>query len=290
MTYQEFCSLNGVSSDGVMNTIDSAVFPTEEFSPEFTIILYSTDGISDVIINGNTYTIRRKCISVWRHGQTICFTPSESLKYKVVIISGRLDDKLQSSSLFLTLFITEEYPVIRITSAYNETLKLFFDSLRNVCGINDNPYKTDCQLSILRAFFYSTSYYVYRSLRYNSSELHKFATEFSYKEDNLASRFVRIVEQNASTERHLSYYAAQLDYNPKYLSAYLKRETGRSGQEIIDHYSTLTAMARLSYGHQSIKEISDEMNFQSQSDFGKFFKRMTGESPLAYRKKRLSRN
>ena len=43
-------------------------------------------------------------------------------------------------------------------------------------------------------------------------------------------------------------------------------------------------MAKLTYTHKSIKEISNEMEFPTQSDFGKFFKRMTGKSPLEYKK------
>jgi len=65
----------------------------------------------------------------------------------------------------------------------------------------------------------------------------------------------------------------------------VKKETGLSGQEIIDQYAILAAMAKLTYTRKSIKEISNEMEFPTQSDFGKFFKRMTGKSPLEYRKK-----
>ena len=92
---------------------------------------------------------------------------------------------------------------------------------------------------------------------------------------------------NPVTAEKITRIAKELDYNPKYLSALVKRQTGYSGQALIDQYSVLTAMAKLSYGHRSIKEISDEMNFQSQSDFGKFFKRMTGVSPINYRKDRF---
>lgn len=289
MTFEEFCKLNGIDNPDIMERLDSAVFPQDEFSVDFTIILYSTNGVSPIRINSEEYTIRRKSITVWRPGQRICFTPSEDLKYKVLLISGNLQDHLNVGSMFLTMFVTEEYPVIRITNAYNETLHLFFDSLEAVCGFHSNPYKKDCMLSILRALFYSTGYYVFRSLKFKNGDLYKFANEYSQHEDNVLTRFIKLVEEHSLTNRHLSFYGEKLGYNPKYLSALIKRETGNSGQNIIDQYSVLAAMAKLSYGHQSIKEISDEMNFQSQSDFGKFFKRLTGTSPLAYRKNRFRR-
>lgn len=288
MTYEDFCTLNGIQYPDIMHSLDSAVFPEGEFCPDFTIVLYSTDGISPIMIDGKEYQIRRKSISVWRPGQRISFVSDPSLKYQLLAISGDLQQHLNVSSVFLTLFVAQEYPVIRVTSAYNDALHHFFDSIKIVCNFQDNPYKKDCMLSILRALFFSTGYYVFRSLRFRSGDLYKFASEYPAYENSVTSKFIKLVEEYSMTERHLSFYARKLDYNPKYLSALIKRETGRSGQNLIDQYSVLSAMAKLSYGHRSIKEISDEMDFQSQSDFGKFFKRLTGFSPLAYRKSRFS--
>lgn len=289
MTYQDICQLNGAAPSEILHSLGKAVFPQEEFTLDFTVVLYSRAGISPIMIDGKEYQIRRKCITVWRPGQRVLFTPSEDLDYRTLIISGDLQKQLAVSSVFLTLFVTEEYPVIRITSAYNEALVRFFESIDIVCGFHDNPYKKDCLQSLLRALFFSTGYYVFRSLRFKNGDLYKFASEYSSFEGTATSRFVRLVEEHSMKQRRLSFYAQKMDYNPKYLSALIKRETGISGQEVIDQYSALSAMAKLSYGHQSIKQISDEMDFQSQSDFGKFFKRMTGASPMEYRKSRFRR-
>lgn len=288
MTFKEFCSLNRIDDPDILLSLDEAVFPDHEFCPDFTLVLYSTGGISPISIDGKEYSIRRRCISVWRPGQRISFSPDASLKYQLLAISGDLQQHLNVTSVFLTLFVAQEYPVIRVTSAYNDALHHFFDSIRIVCNFQDNPYKKDCMLSILRALFFSTGYYVFRSLRFRGGDLYKFASEYPEHENSVTTRFIKLVEEHSMTKRHLSFYAQLMDYNPKYLSALIKRETGLSGQNLIDQYSVLSAMAKLSYGHRSIKEISDEMDFQSQSDFGKFFKRLTGFSPLAYRKSRFS--
>lgn len=287
LAFSDFCGMNGLGGAESLHVLDSAVFPEGPFSGDFTIVLYSTKGISDIKIDSKNYKLRRRCISVWRSGQIIEFRPAEDLQYQLLLISGELQQFLNVGSVFLTLFVTDEYPVIRITSAYNEALVRFFDSISIVNTFEDSPYKRDCLLSILRALFYSTGYYVFKSLRFRDGQLFKFASGNISEENGTVARFIRLVEQKSITERHLNYYAKELDYNPKYLSALVKRETGYSGQSVIDQYSVLTAMARLSYGRRSIKEISHEMNFQSQSDFGKFFKRLTGLSPMNYRKNRF---
>lgn len=63
----------------------------------------------------------------------------------------------------------------------------------------------------------------------------------------------------------------------------MKEASGKSPQGWIDEYVVTAAKAMLSSSNQSIDEISLRLNFASLSLFGKFFKRVTGLSPRAYR-------
>ncbi|WP_368077566.1 helix-turn-helix domain-containing protein [Parabacteroides goldsteinii] len=63
----------------------------------------------------------------------------------------------------------------------------------------------------------------------------------------------------------------------------MKNYSGKSAAEWIDEYIVLEAMALLKSTDMTVQEISDELNFPSQSFFGKFFKRVSGVSPKAYR-------
>ena len=289
MDRAEICRLNGLNPEEDMHILQSMRFPDEEFSGDFTIVLYSQNGISDIKIDGRDFVLRRKCVSVMHPGQKILFHPDGSLVYQVLLISGTLAHYLNAGNAFLTLFVTDEYPVIRVTTAYNDVLRRFFESITIVNGLPANPYKKACQLSLLQALFYSTGYYVSKSLHVSEDGLANFVRAYPSVENSTVTRFISLIEQHSATQRRMSFYAALMDYNPKYLSALVKRETGHSGQDLIDQYSLLAAMARLSYGHLSIKEISNELGFQSQSDFGKFFKRLTGLSPSSYRKRRFRR-
>lgn len=59
--------------------------------------------------------------------------------------------------------------------------------------------------------------------------------------------------------------------------------TGRSATEWIEHCVIMDAKAQLTSGQKRVSEISDDLNFASPSFFGKYFKRLTGISPKAFR-------
>ena len=67
------------------------------------------------------------------------------------------------------------------------------------------------------------------------------------------------------------------------LSTMLKQETGMTALDWIEKHVVLYAKSCLSSTSMTVQEISDELDFPSQSVFGKYFKRVEGVSPKAYR-------
>lgn len=288
MTFTEFCAFNGIEAPKTFEMLDNCLFPQEAFTIDFTIVMFSTRGQATIRIDGKDRYIGRRYMSVFRSGMTLeCLSISEEFSVKVLLIGGNLDKILSVSDVFLTMFVLDESPVIRVTSAYTASARLFFDALARVVKFQDNPYQEECLLSLMRAFFYSTGYYLHEAFDFTSKgkELQGIVKRLkAYDEDSPVRRFITLVETNVKTKRSLSFYADQLGYHPKYLSTLVKRQTGLTGQTIIDQYAILVIIAKLSFSDKSIKEISNELDYPSQSDFGKFFKRMTGVSPLQYRK------
>ncbi len=69
----------------------------------------------------------------------------------------------------------------------------------------------------------------------------------------------------------------------KYLSNAIKEATGRSASDWIDEYVATESKALLYSTTKTIQQIASELHFDSQSLFGKYFKRVTGISPREYR-------
>ena len=59
--------------------------------------------------------------------------------------------------------------------------------------------------------------------------------------------------------------------------------TGETRKEMIDKWIVHEIKLMLMFSDLSLQQIADRMHFPDQSYLGRFFKRHTGSSPLAYR-------
>lgn len=99
------------------------------------------------------------------------------------------------------------------------------------------------------------------------------------------NEFLSLLNQQHKAERAVQYYAKQLNITPKYLSSIVHKFTGMTASQAIDQYVVFAIKQTLYSNEYNIKKVSEEYNFQSQSFFGRYFKRITGLSPNAYLKK-----
>lgn len=94
--------------------------------------------------------------------------------------------------------------------------------------------------------------------------------------------FVRLVRKYFRMEHSVRFYANKLCISPKYLSLVVKEASGRTAAEIIDEYLLLEAKNLLRFSGKNIQQVAYELNFSSQSSFGKYFKHLTGMSPSEF--------
>lgn len=120
-------------------------------------------------------------------------------------------------------------------------------------------------------------------LYYISSQ--KLVLEAPNHKDKIVQAFIENLLKNHKRQREVQFYAEQLCLTPRYFSTIVKERTGKTALSWISEMVINNACQMLAYSDMPIKEIAQEMNFPTQTFFGKYFKQYMLCSPLQYRRK-----
>ncbi|WP_286240577.1 AraC family transcriptional regulator [Neptuniibacter halophilus] len=101
-------------------------------------------------------------------------------------------------------------------------------------------------------------------------------------------RFRDLLEQHYAEAHQLSFYASRLGYAESTLSRACLRAEGRSAKVVIDRRIALEAKRLLAHSRASVGEIGLTLGFTETTNFSKFFRRLEGITPQAFRQQRLA--
>jgi AraC-like DNA-binding protein len=166
-----------------------------------------------------------------------------------------------------------ENPYAQLDRESMPFIKRYFFMLKKIMTLTENPYRLEMVKHLTTMVFYMA--YPFFQKRINTTK--------QTRQSLLVEQFTNLVRENYSHERSTTFYAGKLCLTPKYLSQVIKSTTGKSASDWIDDFVILEAKALLKSTNMTIQQISDELNFPSQSFFGKYFKRIVGISPKDYR-------
>lgn len=97
--------------------------------------------------------------------------------------------------------------------------------------------------------------------------------------------FKKLSIEHYRSHRDLAFYADRLHVSTTYLSRIVKKTTGHTAHFLLSELICADAKKWLESTDTDVKEIADRYEFSDQSAFGKFFKKKTGFSPLAFRQR-----
>ena len=202
---------------------------------------------------------------------------SEDFTGLFIIMSSKFTEGLIPNSperLPLTLYIRDN-PVVPLDEEALEGMIAYFNMMKRVIHIEDHPYRLEVARYLTLAFFYGAGHYFHK-LDNNKNKSHH---------EMLVEKFLKMVQTYHKEERGLDFYAGKLCVSTKHLSKVISAVSGKPASDWIDEHVALEAKALLKSTNMTIEQISDELNFPSQSFFGKYFKRVTGMSPSEYKGK-----
>ena len=116
---------------------------------------------------------------------------------------------------------------------------------------------------------------------------HVVTVETNAYNHTLLRNFMSLIEQNYKTLRLPKDYAALLYITPNHLNALCKELLGQASGELIRNRIMLEAKRLLVIKDYSVSEIAYTLNFNDNSYFTKFFKKIEGITPEEFRKKQI---
>ena len=99
----------------------------------------------------------------------------------------------------------------------------------------------------------------------------------------LLKRYLDKIEESYTRLHEVAAYASLLHISPGHLSEVVKEQSGKPAITHIHERLVVEARRLLFHTDAVIKEIAFELGFADASYFNRFFKRMTGQTPVEYR-------
>jgi AraC-like DNA-binding protein len=278
---------SGTEDSGVMQKdftlIDSPAFFTTSGQPfqatGMVVVIICTKGRMNGAINMNPFFTEGSGLLIILEDQIFQYeNHSDDFSAQLFIMSAKFAGDLfhsaqESLPAFLSIF---DNPWIPFNQEASDSLRYYIDFiLKKAIKIENNPYHNQLVKHLVKALYYGAAGYYF-----HQAEDEKNKT----KHEILVDKFLKLVRENYKKHLGVKFYADILCITPRYFSKIVKENSGKSANEWIDEYIVQEAKALLKSGNFTVQQVSDELNFPSQSFFGKYFKRHTGVTPSKYKK------
>lgn len=244
------------------------------FSFQYTTSTLVEEGKADITIDMKRYELNKGCLLVILSDQiTMLESMSEDFSAQFLFMSNDFLKSLQISETIELRQIVRTHPIYLISKDAFSALTQYFSMLSQALARKDNPYRKEMIFHLTKAYFYGLGYYVHPHV----------TSETETRSQEVAQHFFELVHEYFKRERSISFYAEKLNLSPKYVSACVKETTGDSAMECIEQQTLLYAKNLLANTKMTIGQISDELHFDSQSTFGKYFRTHVGIGPKEWR-------
>lgn len=283
------------SLDKFSNTNDrSALFQVEIFDDkrhfkvsyphrhDFYEVLYLTGGSGIHIIDNESYDIKPPCIFFMSPGQAHKLELSNDIEGYIFLFTAEfylLQNTNKNRLLEFPFFFSAQQhnPPLSLESTYdNNFLKTLF-----IKGCNEIARKENCSNDIVRSLL---DLILLTCDRLYPPHLRSVQ---STKGHILVKKFLYLIEENYQNNLRVNDYADMLAITPNHLTQLVKQVTGKTSIELMQEKLIVEVKRLLLHTNMTISEIAELMHFPDQSYFSKYFKKISGISPMQYRKKSM---
>lgn len=241
------------------------------------VFVLCMDGSVDASINLSQYRIKKHDFITLSPGSIIQINQIKgNLKLYFMVFSSEFINGLNKGKPIIDLiYITKNHPVLSLPEEFASIYEEFFLLMKKVYYKKRSSYNPEILKCVLLSVLYRLSdMYHEQPMRKETS---------SNRSEEICQTFGHLVIQHYIQERNVTYYAKQMGITPAHLSNTVKSVTGKTVMDLISEVVIVDAKAQLKSTNLPIREIAYSLNFPNVSFFGKYFKRLTGMTPIQYR-------
>lgn len=123
------------------------------------------------------------------------------------------------------------------------------------------------------------------ALSSKEKQLNSLETEQAFPISSEISDFKKILDDNFIQNKSVAFYADYYALSIDVFSKKIKKQFGKTPSKLIQERMILEAKKRLHLTHKSIKEIANELGFDDEFYFSRYFKNHVAVSPKFFREK-----
>lgn len=247
----------------------------------FSISIICLAGSMSFKINLNEYTLHTNDMLIVQTGDFGEFL-AVSDDCRIIIIA--FTDEYFHNTLYPGASVSlqrlfHDSPLCRLNSSVVDEAVTVYKMMKAKILQSDNPYRKGAIMGYMQVLLYDAYYYfdaVSRQMVVNDKK--------TSRKEEIFNRFIAAVQKDYRKHRSIMHYADILCISSKYLSQIALQVSGKLAGEWIADYVILEAKALLKSRQYSIQQVSELLNFPTQSFFGRYFKDKVGCSPSAYQK------
>lgn len=248
------------------------VFPLKVDS---TICIVVLQGKLQCVVDLASHSIETTGMLIILEGQIVeTMNFSNDFQGWLMIMSPDFLKGLDIGNTFSLLKDTSSRCFYPLSMEQMQSLNNYYSMINGVLQ-SDNPYKDKILKHLTLAYLYGFGSYIHTSVSDTSKN----------RLEEITSQFLNLVRDNCKQHRDIPFYADILKISPKHLSKAVRTTTGEKAMLWIERYTILNAKHLLRTTSYPISQIADCLSFDNQSDFGKYFKKSVGCSPLEFRKR-----
>lgn len=237
----------------------------------FYFLKFVTDGAGTHWVDFTKYSVSKGDILLVRPGQVHAFDANSD--HEALLLVFRPETVSPEHIRHLAVHLTEPFS---IEHRDHEAIVQLLGFIQQMEEVPEELRLTSMAPGLLHAVLSGVNDLYLRRHEETRTPAHNRASDLVFRLECLL--------MNEPTRQPLSDYAKQLHVTPRTLSRACHAIREINPKQLIDRHFVLEAKRKLVLGDETVEEIAFDLGFSEATNFVKFFKRLTGTTPEAFRR------